>query len=985
MKIIEKGNILVVGAGISGIRSALDLAEVGHRVYLIDKAPAIGGILAQLDHQFPDNHCGMCRMLPMIDRDNGQQFCLRKGLFHENIEVLLSTEIISVEGHSGNLTVTISRRSQGVDPARCTGCGDCESECNIEISDEFSAGLGRRKAIYLPVPHQIPNQRVIDWATCSLCGACRDACPTGAIDLDNATQTLVLKHIPAVIICTGVELFDPGRVDLYGVGHLPNVITATAFERILSSSGPYQGRLLRPSDGKALKKIAWIQCVGSRNIMIGADYCSTACCMFAVKEAVLAGRKIGKDARTAIFYMDMRTFGRDFQRYKDRAEKDAGIRFVRCRVHSIEPAENDEDILIRYIDSSGNPIDETFDMAVLSTGKNPEFQLPEFASQEGVFTVDSARGLMDIQGAVISASVASENVGRLVSKKGFALLQQGPEKLYIDAVCEEEPHLQIVLCTCGDVLKPVLDWDRIKAELNNMPGRIDIARIKMICDQNGWDEMVAMLRTGRANRLLLAACNPLVYLSRLKQIREETGIIPSLIEVINLRSLVDQATGLAAGTRTVLCELEMSIRRLFSHNPVEPALCPVSQSALIVDAGPAGLAAAISLAVRDFKVFLVEKTSRLGGNLSNIQAGQSKETIRTLVSEVGNHPLITIYYKTEVIQSFGNPGRFVTRIRSNPKDEKSLLHGVTILAAGGRAAETTAYSYGKNDKITTLFELEKRLQQPDFAVGSNATIVFIQCVDSRAEPRNYCSRICCLKSLKAAITIREVHPQSQVYIFYRDIMTYGNSEQIYTQARRKGVMFIPYELESKPRVRIESGRIMVEGSDPVFDEPVCFETDLVVLATAIVPHQTTDLVSIFNIQTTPDGFIREADSKWRPVDTGREGIFICGLGRCPLRADEAMDEGKAAAQRALRILSKDTIIASRHIARVRHAFCSLCETCMHVCPCGARYMDFELNRVRVDHVACQGCGVCAAGCPNSATIIESFEENGIMGAIEAAL
>jgi len=982
---IKNTKILVVGAGISGIRSALDLAETGHRVYLVDKAPAMGGILSQLDHQFPDNHCGMCRMLPMIDRDNGQQFCLRQGLFHENIEILLSTEIISIEGNAGNLTVTISKRPQGVDPARCIGCADCESECNIEISDEFSAGLGRRKAIYLPVPHQIPNRRAIDWDTCSLCGACRDVCPTGAIDLDNKPETLVLKNIPAVIISTGVELFDPGHVDLYGVGHLPNVVTATAFERILSSSGPYQGRLIRPSDGKALKKIAWIQCVGSRNIMIGADYCSTACCMFAVKEALLAGRKIGKDARTAIFYMDMRTFGRDFQRYKDRAEKEAGIRFVRCRVHSIEPAENDKDILISYIDSSGNPIDETFDMAVLSTGKNPEFQLPEFASREGVFTVNSARGFMDIQGAVISASVASENVGRLVSKKGFALLQPGPEKLYLDAVCEEEPHLQIVLCTCGDLLKPVLDWDRIKAELENMPGRIDVACIKMICDQNGWDQMVAMLRNGPANRLLLGSCNPLVYLSRLKELSEETRIMPSLLEVINLRSLVDQTADLASGTRAVLCELEMSLRRLFSHNPVEPALYPVSKSALIVGAGPTGLTAAISLAVRDFKVFLVEKTSRLGGNWSNIQAAESRETIRTLVTEVENHPLITIHYEAEVIQSFGTPGRFVTRIRSNTKDEKSLLHGVTILATGGRAAETTAYSYGQNDKIITIFELEKRLQQPDFAVGSNATIVFIQCVDSREEPRNYCSRICCLKSLKAAITIRKTYPQSQVYIFYRDIMTYGNSEQVYTRARREGVMFIPYELENKPRVRIESGRIMVEGSDPVLAEPVCFEADLVALATGIVPNPATDLVSIFNVQTTRDGFIREADSKWRPVDTGREGIFICGMGRCPSRADEAMDEGKAAAQRALRILSKDTMIASRHTARVRHVFCSLCETCVHVCPHGARYMDFELKRVQVDHAACQGCGVCAAGCPNSATIIESFEENGIMGAIEAAL
>ncbi|MBU0698973.1 MAG: 4Fe-4S binding protein [Proteobacteria bacterium] len=270
--------ILVVGAGISGIRTALDLAELGHQVGLIDKAPAVGGILAQLDRQFPNNHCGMCRMLPMIDRDAGQQFCLRKGLFHDNIELILSAEILSIEGNPGNLTITVSRRPSGVDHQRCTGCGVCETKCPVEVADAFNAGLGKRKAVYLPVPHQIPNRRVIDWDTCTLCGACRDACPTGSIDLNYTPVTLVLEHIPAVILATGVELFDPGHVDLYGAGHLPNVVTATAFERILSGSGPYQGRAVRPSDGKAVKKVAWIQCVGSRNVTIGADYCSSACC-----------------------------------------------------------------------------------------------------------------------------------------------------------------------------------------------------------------------------------------------------------------------------------------------------------------------------------------------------------------------------------------------------------------------------------------------------------------------------------------------------------------------------------------------------------------------------------------------------------------------------------------------------------------------------------------------------------------------------------
>lgn len=977
--------ILVVGAGISGIRAALDLAELGHQVGLIDKAPAIGGILAQLDHQFPDNHCGMCRMLPMIDRDAGQQFCLRKGLFHENIELLLSAEIVSIEGNPGNLTVTLSRRPSGVDHARCTGCGECETKCPVEVADAFNAGLGQRKAVYLPVPHQIPNWRVIDWETCTRCGACQEICPTAAIDLDGKPATLVLQGVPAVILATGVELFDPADVDLYGIGYLPNVVTAAAFERRLSGSGPNRGKAVRPSDGKAIKKVAWIQCVGSRNVMIGADYCSSACCMFAIKEAVLAGEKIGKDARTTIFYMDMRTFGRDFQRYRDRAEQASGVCFIRCRVHSIEPAENDGDLKISYVDACGRPQEEVFDLVVLSTGKNPQHTLPEFANREGVFTVDSAREFMDIAGAVIGASAAAENVLRMLSQSCANRSRVEPEPFQPVGISDQEPHLQVVLCTCGDFFNPKLNWDRIEAELKNLPGRINVARIKRACDRNGWEELERILRGGPANRLLLAACNPLVYRPRFKTLEAATGVSQALMEVVNLQSLADNTADPADVTRMAQRELEMAVWRIFARVPMENDICPVNKTALVVGGGPAGLTAAACLAAQNVQVILVEKTGRLGGNLTDIQAGETRRTIEKLVAQVENHPLITTHYKAEVMQSFGRPGQFVTRLRRQTGDEMPLWHGAAILATGGRAAATKAYLYGEHDRIITLFELEERLGNPEFAKGRLETVVFIQCVDSREEPRNYCSRICCLKSLQAAIAIRKLHPQAQVYVFYRDIMTYGDSEKVYTEARRNGVWFIPYELDRKPRVRIESGRVMVEGSDPVLGEPVCFEANLLALATGLVPNSVADLASIFGIQTTRDGFIQEADSKWRPVDTGREGIFVCGLARNPARAGEAMSEGQAAAQRALRLLSKDALISSRPVARVRHAICSLCEICIQVCPYHARYADPEMNMIQVDPAACQGCGVCAAHCPNSATMLENFEENGIMGAIEAAL
>jgi len=476
------GSALVVGGGISGIRSALDMAETGYQVTLIEKAPNLGGILTQLDYQFPTDHCGMCKMLPLVERDSSSQYCLRKGLFHENIQIMLSTELVGLDGEPGKFQVTLRQRPTMVDKSRCIGCGECSRVCPVEVPDEFNEGLTTRKAVYLPVPHNIPNTYVVDTAACTLCRECEKICPTGAIDLrldarqefrllivddervvrdslkewledegfqvDTAESGMeaiekltkesfnlmlldikmpgmdgveVLKRskeinpglpvvmmtayatvetaveamkigameylmkpfdpdslvplvvqlyqnlqgagetrmdVGAVIFATGFESYDPktGK-NTYGYGDLPNVVTSVEFERMMSGTGLYHGKLVRPGDGKEIKKVAWLQCVGSRDQHVDADFCSSACCMFAIKEALLAKEKSNGDVDTAIFYMDMRTFGKDYQRYRDQAEKEHGVRFIRNRVHSVERDEDNEQLMLRSVDLKGESRD----------------------------------------------------------------------------------------------------------------------------------------------------------------------------------------------------------------------------------------------------------------------------------------------------------------------------------------------------------------------------------------------------------------------------------------------------------------------------------------------------------------------------------------------------------------------------------------------------------------------------------------------------
>jgi len=1133
------GRALVVGAGISGIRASIDLAQMGYRVTLADQAPHMGGILSQLDYQFPTDRCGMCRMLPMMDRDAGIQTCLRKGLFHEKIDIRLGTTLAAVEGEAGKFEVSLNQAPNPVDPERCIGCGLCSQACPVEVPDAFNAGLTRRKAIYLPVPHNIPNTYTIDPAACTRCGACEPACPTGAIDLaamgrgafrilvvddesivrnsldawlgdeegytvamagsgDEALEKLekesfhlmlldikmpgmdgveVLEKakalqpdlnvlmmtayatvetavgamkigamdylikpfepddlmpkitavyeafektryrretVGAIVLSTGTTCYDPATgKNPMGYGRVPNVVTSLEFERMFSGTGPDGGQLLRPSDKRPVHRAAWIQCVGSRDLQSGADFCSTICCMFALKEAAVARQRIGSDFTATIIYMDMRTFGKSFERYGQETISPDGVNLVRGRVHSIAPAQGSDDVFIRWTDASGEICEACFDLVVLSVGQRPHpgtaklaetldidadsfgFVTPVAFSEtrtrrEGIVAGGTLTGPTDIAESVIRASSAAVNASRCIHRAGGGLAEISPAKKSTDAaetrdVSRQRPRILAVLCQCDHRDQGETGLEKLTAYLQRDPAVFRAIPMQRLCTAEGWQELVEMA-ADEFNRVLVVACPSFIYGRKTTALADAWKLDTSLIEPVAKDDRLnwdDPAT-----VAVVMAGINRLKRAATAHGPG----VAVVNRALVVGGGPAGMNAAMAMADHGVKVTLVEAAEQLGGNLAWLHETIDGTPItpyrEEIVKRVEDHPDIEIMTASRVVGAFGQAGHFISTIESREKAAATVEHGAVILATGGQEAPTEAYGHGTSEAVVTQKELETRIHEDRLDTDGIASVVMIQCVGSREEPRNYCSRVCCPTALKQALWLKKRNPDLQVYIIYRDMMTCGLSEAWYTEARKQGVLFFQYRPDRKPEVSTGPGEgapVSVRLFDPILNAKVEIEADLLVLATGIAPHLPETLALAYGAQRDRDGFFQEADSKWRPVEALKAGVFACGIALSPRSIAESVATAEAAAGRALAILTAERLPTARTTAVVRHSLCTLCLRCIETCPYDARFLDDTGRRVEVNPIMCQGCGDCATVCPNSASIVEGFEHRSLFGAIDGAM
>jgi len=1014
------GTVLVAGAGISGIKAAIELAESGYKVLLTNDSPQIGGILAKLDYQFPTDHCGMCKMLPMVGREYASQYCMRKSLFHENIEILPFTEITSVQGDAGNYKVDLLKKARFIDPAVCNEMGECLDVCPVEVEDEFNHGLTKRKAVYQAVPHNTPKLLLIDKQACTHCGECLKVCPTNAINLD-AQDEAETRAVHAIILASGVKLYNTQEFeDAKSYAVSPDVVTSLAFERMLSGSGTYQDDVIRrPSDGRPAKNIAWIQCMGSRNRRQKRDYCSSICCMFALKEAVLAKEKGGPEVETTIFYMDMRTFGKGFQQYRDKAVDEHGVKLIRCRVQGVM-ARPDGSLQMRYLDPETNEFFvKEFDLVVLSTGQIPfethkkwadlmnlpldsrgliatEQSKVKVSGKPGLFLCGSLMGLTDVSEAMTSGIAAAGEATKFLTTLGVDRMPE-EEIAEPDAHRRELPLVSVALCKCGEKTGAEgLDYEVLSAELKRYPGVGAVQVIDSLCKAEGETALNDTLGKTKCNRLLIGACQPFMYRRKLKDSARKAGFNSSLVESFDLFGIARRGMGepeTSDWTLRAAREVKADIAKLKFKPDLQVSTLPINQTALVIGGGIGGMHTALSLADRGVPVHLVEKEAHLGGYLGT----QVEHTVDGLAPiamatdmklKVFESKNITVHLNCEVEKSIGTLGSFESKLHFEDSGENTYLHhGAVIMATGGHEGATTEYGYGTSETVLTQADLRKGLASGDIDAGELENVVMIQCVGSRQpEGRRYCSRICCLGAIGNALKIKEKNPEARVFILYRDVMTYGFYEQYYSKARSAGIIFMNYNLNNKPQVEMVEGKSVVKLMDPVLQEEMELPADLVVLSSGVDPEESNQrLADAFSVSLTEDGFLAEADSKWRPIEFQKVGLYLAGTAHSPMPLKSVILQAEAAAQKAYTYLSGREVHTAAVTSTVKDALCVRCQRCVNICPYGARSYNEADKCIDIDAAACQACGMCAAECQNNAAEVRGWSDKQLMAAIDAKL
>lgn len=999
------GSVLVIGGGIGGIQSSLDLANSGFKVYLVEESPSIGGAMAQLDKTFPTNDCSMCILSPkMVEVAR-----------HPNIELLTYSEIINVAGKIGNFKVKVKKKPRYVDEEKCIGCGLCAKACRMKekIPNEFDIGIGNRSAIYAYFPQAVPLKYTIDPTRCitltrGKCGdepLCKKVCTQDAIDFDQK-EKIVDIEVGTIIVATGYDLFDPTKKQEYGYGKYKNVVSSTEFERYLSASGPTAGFIFRRSDKKEPKKIAFVQCVGSRDERTN-EYCSSVCCMYAIKQAIIAqDHTPGLNAH--IFFMDVRAFGKEFDDYYIRAEKEHKIKFTRCRIPSIEEDLETNDLIINYIENEEKK-QEVFDMVVLSCALEPSKSSKELAkklgidlneygfcktnlfsplesSKPGIYVTGTSSQPKDIPMTVTDASGAAAKASSIISSERHSLevVKKYPPEMDIT---DDPPRIGVFVCSCGVNIGAYVDVPCVVEYAKTLPNVVHAEEFLYTCSQDTQKKIIDVIKKHKLNRIIVSACTPRTHEPLFQSTLREAGLNPHLFEMTNIREQCSWVHYKEPEKCTEKAKnlIRMAVCKAQLIQPLTREEHPVIPRGLVIGGGVSGMYAALELAAQGFETYLVERDKELGGSLRKTYFMLGNENpqnlLQSLKKKVSNNKKIHVFTNTDIKDVQGYVGNFKTKILINGKDERDLEHGIVIITTGAKEYKPVEYLYGKDKRVLTKWELEEKLAKGAFSAKN---IVMIQCVGCRNEERTYCSRICCGDAIKNALKIKEFSPETNIYILYKDIRTYGFREKYYKEAAEKGVIFIRYDDENKPIVTNDDGSLEVSVFDQILGSQIIFKPDIIALSNAMLPQDgTKELSQMLKIPTTKDGFFLEAHMKLRPVDFSTDGVFLCGKAHSPKYIEECIAQATAAAARATTILSKDKLESEAVVSEVNEELCSGCGICIKNCP----YVAIELveGKAKINAALCKGCGNCASACPSDAIEQKGFKTNQIKAMIYAAL